>query len=270
MPFGREKNFIRAARFTTAATGFRCQAPACTARMAVVGGWLAALFRVGSISAGVRTIVKRGLSTVTPRGFELQQSGTAINWIVYGSAGSPVTATWNRVLTAADVDKWMLALGRFTPNTTPSGLQLTINGVSGTGVATNALTYVAPLVAPGADDLYLGCADVAFTQFATDVSLAQVAIAANGAVNSITSPLAHFQASQRALRLEELPHTVLYIDFEKYGGGGIDLTAIPATQTMTNFCDDVRSARVENFGTAGPVPVTMRSAASPTADWVTP
>ena len=262
MPFGREKNLIRAGFFAGATTVMRCPGPACTARMAVVGGWLAALFRVTDIVGTARTIVKRG---TTVRGFELQQLTTAIRFTVYGAGPTSVTATWSRVLTAADVNKWMLALGRFTPSTTPSGLQLTINGVSGTGVATNAFTYVPP---HAADDLYLGCLDAAFAQPATGVYLAQLALAANGAVNSITSPLAHFQASQRALRLEELPHTDLYVDFEKYGGGGVDL-AVGAAQTMTNFCDDVRSARVENFGTV-PVTSTVRAASSPTADWVTP
>lgn len=263
MPAGREKNLIRAARFTDANTCMRVPGPACAERF-LTGGYLAALFRVTDLTVATRTIVRRGLPVSSQSGYELRQNGTAINFIVYGTPGGPsVTATWSRALTAADLDKWMLALCRCTLG---ASSQLTINGVNGTAASLAALTYVPPTASTS---LFLGCSGVGGTQTAAGVYLAQVCLATNGAITSVTSPLAHFQSSQQARRLEELPHATLYIDYENYGGGGTPIVSPATTPTLTHFSDDVRGARVENIGTV-PVPVTVRASNNNLLDWVTP
>lgn len=258
MPAGREKFYIRGVQAPNGAgtLPFVITAPAPPRSNIVV---VAHLLWLASIPVADETVEQFG--NASTRGYRLEVLTTgAVRMTAYRAGPANTTATSSNVLTAADANKFFLAIGVVTSGNVSVYLNTTITT---TIQASPMVIQAAPGAAgTGGDDRILIAQDVAGTGRINAVRACQ-----NWSINAAfpgTLALAQlFGTTREAQRLEE-PDCASYIDFGRYNLG---VTTAGVTTGLPFGDDRTGGTRVGLAGAPYPQPAKMR--ANRLLDWST-
>ena len=250
MPLGRRKQMVRGASFPAGSLPFFVPAPSRRVGVNVTVAWHLALGAI--LPVADETIEQCGDGST--RGWRLELTTTgAIRFTVYRAGPANTALSSSNVLTVADVGLNFLAIASISG----VSMRVLLNETETTGAAGGAM--VTPTAA---DSLILGARTTGGTSPVTQAQLIrrwQSHAVGVGALSLDTL----YQRTKDALRLEEPPGCVSYIDFGRYIP---DLSGTTLGGTAGHFGDDVTGARIVNQG-GPPIPANVLVRADRDADW---
>lgn len=257
MPLGRQKFYIRGVNAPSGAgtLPFAVTAPQPARSNVVV---IAHLLWLSGVPAADETIEQFG--NASTRGYRLEVLTTgAVRMTAYRAGPANTAATSSNVLTAADANKFFIAIGIVTT----AGVSVYLNTTITTTVQASPMVIQA---APGAagtggDNRILIAQDAAGTGRINAVRACQN-WSMNGGFPGVLSLATLFETTREAQRLEEPNGCASYIDFGRYSLG----VTTAGVVTGLPFGDDRKGGlRVAPVGAPFPQPAKMQS--NLTSDW---
>lgn len=250
MPLGRRKQMVRGASFPAGTLPFLVAAPARRVGVNVTMAWHLALGAI--LPVADETIEQCGDGSTRGWRLELLTTG-AVRFTTYRAGPASTALTTTNVLTVADVGLNFIAIASISG----VSMRVYLNELLTSGAAGGAM-----VVPTAADTLILGAQTSGGTSPVTQTQLIRRWQSHAASVGGLSLETL-YQRTRDAIRLEEPPGCVSYIDFGRYIP---DLSGTTLGGTAGHFGDDVTGARIANQG-GPPVPANVLIRADRAADW---